>query len=270
MGLPILFIVPFLGTLMGSASVFVFRSGIGEKTGKAITGFAAGVMIAASVWSLLLPAIDSSSYITAALGFLSGIVLLLALDLLVPHLHATSDKAEGKPSRLSRSALPHLHATSDKAEGKPSRLSRSALLMLSVTLHNIPEGMAVGAAAAATGSISYASALALSLGIALQNFPEGLVVSMPLYKEGKSRGRAFLEGTISGAVEPIGGILAFIFVSFFSSMLPFLLSLAAGAMFYVVVEELIPEASEGEHSNIGTIGAALGFAAMMVLDGIFG
>lgn len=248
MGLPILFIVPFLGTLMGSASVFVFRSGIGEKTGKAITGFAAGVMIAASVWSLLLPAIDSSSYIIAALGFLSGIVLLLALDLLVPHLHATSDKAEGKPSRLSRSAL----------------------LMLSVTLHNIPEGMAVGAAAAATGSISYASALALSLGIALQNFPEGLVVSMPLYKEGKSRGRAFLEGTISGAVEPIGGILAFIFVSFFSSMLPFLLSLAAGAMFYVVVEELIPEASEGEHSNIGTIGAALGFAAMMVLDGIFG
>ena len=248
MGLPILFIVPFLGTLMGSASVFVFRSGIGEKTGKAITGFAAGVMIAASVWSLLLPAIDSSSYITAALGFLSGIVLLLALDLFVPHLHATSDKAEGKPSRLSRSAL----------------------LMLSVTLHNIPEGMAVGAAAAATGSISYASALALSLGIALQNFPEGLVVSMPLYKEGKSRGRAFLEGTISGAVEPIGGILAFIFVSFFSSMLPFLLSLAAGAMFYVVVEELIPEASEGEHSNIGTIGAALGFAAMMVLDGIFG
>ena len=248
MGLPILFIVPFLGTLMGSASVFVFRSGIGEKTGKAITGFAAGVMIAASVWSLLLPAIDSSSYITAAPGFLSGIVLLLALDLLVPHLHATSDKAEGKPSRLSRSAL----------------------LMLSVTLHNIPEGMAVGAAAAATGSISYASALALSLGIALQNFPEGLVVSMPLYKEGKSRGRAFLEGTISGAVEPIGGILAFIFVSFFSSMLPFLLSLAAGAMFYVVVEELIPEASEGEHSNIGTIGAALGFAAMMILDGIFG
>lgn len=248
MGLPILFIVPFLGTLMGSASVFVFRSGIGEKTGKAITGFAAGVMIAASVWSLLLPAIDSSSYITAALGFLSGIVLLLALDLLVPHLHATSDKAEGKPSRLSRSAL----------------------LMLSVTLHNIPEGMAVGAAAAATGSISYASALALSLGIALQNFPEGLVVSMPLYKEGKSRKRAFIEGTISGAVEPIGGILAFIFVSFFSSFLPFLLSLAAGAMFYVVVEELIPEASEGEHSNIGTIGAALGFAAMMVLDGIFG
>ena len=260
MGLPILFIVPFLGTLMGSASVFVFRSGIGEKTGKAITGFAAGVMIAASVWSLLLPAIDSSSYITAALGFLSGIVLLLALDLLVPHLHATSDKAEGKPSRLSRSAL----------------------LMLSVTLHNIPEGMAVGAAAAATGSISYASALALSLGIALQNFPEGLVVSMPLYKEGKSRKRAFIEGTgksrkrafiegtISGAVEPIGGILAFIFVSFFSSFLPFLLSLAAGAMFYVVVEELIPEASEGEHSNIGTIGAALGFAAMMILDGIFG
>ena len=248
MGLPILFIVPFLGTLLGSASVFIFRGGIGERTGKAVTGFAAGVMIAASVWSLLLPAIDSSSYTIAAAGFLAGIVLLFALDMIIPHLHATSEKAEGKPSGLSRSAL----------------------LMLSVTLHNIPEGMAVGAAAAATGSISYASALALSLGIALQNFPEGLVVSMPLYKEGKSRKRAFIEGTISGAVEPIGGILAFIFVSFFSSFLPFLLSLAAGAMFYVVVEELIPEASEGEHSNIGTIGAALGFAAMMVLDGIFG
>ena len=249
MALAVLFIVPFLGTLSGAASVFAFRNGIGLRAGKAVTGFAAGVMIAASVWSLLLPAIEASSYITAAIGFLSGILILLALDTLIPHLHATSEIAEGKPSKLSRSTL----------------------LMLSVTLHNIPEGMAVGAAAAAASeSIPYASALALSLGIALQNFPEGLVVSMPLYKEGKSRKRAFAEGTISGAVEPIGAVLAFIFVSFFSSFLPFLLSLAAGAMFYVVVEELIPEASEGEHSNIGTIGAALGFAAMMILDGLFG
>ena len=162
----------------------------------------------------------------------------------------------------------------EAAEGRESGLSRSALLMLSVTIHNIPEGMAVGAAAAAAfaaeGGIPYASALALSLGIALQNFPEGLIVSMPLYKEGKSRGRAFLEGTISGAVEPIGAVLAFVFVSALSGLLPLLLSFAAGAMFYVVVEELIPEASEGEHSNIGTIGAAIGFALMMILDGIFG
>ena len=252
MSLMILFIAPFIGTLLGSASVCAFRSGIGEKTGKAVSGFAGGVMIAASVWSLLLPAIEQSSYYTAALAFLSGIAFLLILDTIVPHLHALSDKAEGKSSGLSRSAL----------------------LMLAVTLHNIPEGMAVGAAAAAAaagdGAISYASALALSLGIALQNFPEGLVVSMPLYKEGRSRLRAFIEGALSGAVEPAGAVAAFIFVSSLSSLLPFLLAFAAGAMFYVVVEELIPEASEGEHSNIGTIGAAVGFAAMMLLDGIFG
>lgn len=252
MGLALLFIVPFLGTFLGSAAVYFFRDGIGVKTGKIVTGFAAGVMIAASVWSLLLPAIEESSYYVAALGFLSGIVFLLILDTLVPHIHATADKAEGKKSGLSKSAL----------------------LMLAVTLHNIPEGMAVGAAAAASmstdGGISYTSALALSLGIALQNFPEGLIVSMPLYKEGKRRSRAFLEGAASGIVEPIGALVAFLFVSLLSSMLPFLLAFAAGAMFYVVVEELIPEASEGEHSNMGTIGAALGFAIMMLLDGLFG
>lgn len=252
MSLAILFLCPFVGTLLGSAAVYFFHDGIGEKTGKAVTGFAGGVMIAASVWSLLLPAIEQSSYYIAALGFILGVAFLLLLDTIVPHIHATAEKAEGRASGLSRSSL----------------------LMLAVTLHNIPEGMAVGAAAAAAiasdGAISYASALALSLGIALQNFPEGLVVSMPLYKAGKNKGRAFLEGTLSGIVEPIGALVAFIFVSFLSSLLPVLLSFAAGAMFYVVVEELIPEASEGEHSNIGTIGAAIGFALMMLLDGIFG
>ena len=252
MSLAVLFIVPFIGTLLGSAAVCAFHQGIGEKTGKAISGFAGGVMIAAAVWSLLLPAIDESSYFTAAAGFLAGIAFLLVLDLIVPHIHATAEKAEGRSSGLSRSSL----------------------LMLAVTLHNIPEGMAVGAAAAAAiaadGGISYASALALSVGIAIQNFPEGLIVSLPLYRTGKRKSRAFLEGTLSGAVEPAGALLAFIFVSMLSSLLPFLLSFAAGAMFYVVVEELIPEASEGEHSNIGTVGAAIGFALMMVLDGVFG
>ena len=252
MSLTVLFLVPFIGTLLGSAAVYFFHKGIGIRTGKVITGFAGGVMIAASVWSLLLPAIDESSYYTAAAGFLLGIAFLLLLDTVVPHIHATAEKAEGKASGLSRSSL----------------------LMLAVTLHNIPEGMAVGAAAAASiaadGGIPYTSALALSLGIALQNFPEGLIVSMPLYRAGRNKGRAFLEGTLSGIVEPIGAVIAFIFVSMLQSLLPLLLSFAAGAMFYVVVEELIPEASEGDHSNIGTIGAAVGFALMMVLDGIFG
>ncbi len=251
MGLLLLFFVPFLGTLLGSVSVFVLQSGLGIKTSKVITGFAGGVMIAACIWSLLLPAIEVSSYYLSATGFLCGIALLLLLDTIVPHIHATAEKAEGKDSRLSKSAL----------------------LMLAVTLHNIPEGMAVGAAAAAAaahGGIAYTSALALSLGIAIQNFPEGLIVSMPLYKEEKKKAKAFALGTLSGIVEPIGALAAYVFVSSLSSLLPFLLSFAAGAMFYVVVEELIPEASEGEHSNIGTIGAAIGFVLMMVLDGVLG
>ena len=239
--------VPFIGTFLGALSVFFLPDGLGRRTGKAISGFAAGVMIAASVWSLLIPSIESSSYIQAAVGFLSGVLLLLLLD----------------------SVVPHIHATADKAEGHSSRLPKSALLMLAVTLHNIPEGMAVGAAAAAEGWISGPSALALSVGIALQNLPEGLIVALPLRKAGKSRIRAFLEGVVSGIVEPIGALIAFAAVSAISSIVPFFLAFAAGAMFYVVVEELIPEASEGEHSNAGTIGAALGFAFMMVLDGIF-
>ena len=252
MELALLFFIPFLGTVLGSAGVYLFRNGLGARMEKLILGFASGVMIAASVWSLLLPAIDASSYYMAAFGFLLGIAFLLLLDQLTPHLHAKAMDPEGHPSSLSRSTL----------------------LMLSVTLHNIPEGMAVGAGAAAMaasgGDLTYASAFALSIGIALQNFPEGMVVSFPLYKEGGSRGKAFLNGVISGVVEPAGAIIAFLFVGYLTSLLPVFLSFAAGAMFYVVVEELIPEASEGEHSNIGTVGAALGFAVMMLLDGIFG
>lgn len=251
MQIALLFIIPFIGTALGASGVLFLKNGLGKRTEKAVLGFASGVMIAASVWSLLLPAIESSSYYTAALGFLLGIAFLLFIDYLTPHLHALASDPEGRPSSLSRSAL----------------------LMLSVTIHNIPEGMAVGAGAAVTaasgGTMTYASALALSIGIALQNFPEGMVVSFPLYREGKSRGSAFIQGVISGAVEPAGAVLAFIFVGFAGAILPLFLSFAAGAMFYVVVEELIPEASEGEHSNLGTIGAALGFAAMMLLDGVF-
>lgn len=248
----LLFLVPFLGTALGSGAVFFFPSGFGKTTEKVIIGFASGVMIAASVWSLLLPAIESSSVYTAALGFILGIGFLLLLDAIIPHLHPNSDEPEGPKSKASKSIL----------------------LVLSVTLHNIPEGMAVGASAAAAlasgASIPVASALALSLGIALQNLPEGMVVAMPLLNHGGGKWKAFGLGALSGIVEPIGAILAFAFVSRITSLLPFLLSFAAGAMFYVVVEELIPEMSEGEHSNIGTVGAALGFAAMMILDGVFG
>ena len=250
MQLALLFIIPFLGTVLGSAAIYLFPGGLGKRSEKLIVGFAAGVMMAASVWSLLLPAIDDSSYYTAAAGFAAGIAFLLIIDSVMPHLHIGSDKSEGR---------------------KGTGLGKSALLMLAVTIHNIPEGMAVGAGASQliSDSSSFASALALSLGIALQNFPEGMVVSFPLYREGKSRGAAFIQGVISGAVEPAGAVLAFIFVGFAGAILPLFLSFAAGAMFYVVVEELIPEASEGEHSNLGTIGAALGFAAMMLLDGVF-
>lgn len=248
----VLFFVPFLGTMLGSAAVFFLPNGLGAKTEKVVLGFASGVMIAASVWSLLLPAIESSSYYTAAIGFLLGIAFLLLLDFIVPHLHPNSDTPEGPKSKVSKSIL----------------------LILSVTLHNIPEGMAVGASAAvslATGSsIPMASALALSIGIALQNLPEGMVVAMPLLDNGKNKWKAFGFGTLSGIVEPIGSFIAFMFVAKVTSLLPVLLSFAAGAMFYVVVEELIPEMSEGDHSNIGTVGAALGFAIMMMLDGIFG
>ena len=247
-----LFFVPFLGTTLGSAAVFFLPGGMGNKTEKAVLGFASGVMIAASVWSLLLPAIEASSYFNAAFGFMAGILFLLLLDFVVPHLHPAATEPEGPATKASKSLL----------------------LFLSVTLHNIPEGMAVGAGAAvafSSGNMApVASSLALSLGIALQNLPEGMVVALPLAEGGKNKWKAFALGSASGIVEPLGAIAAFLFVSGISSLLPFFLSFAAGAMFYVVVEELIPEMSEGEHSNIGTIGSALGFVAMMVLDGIFG
>ena len=252
MQLAVLFLIPFLGTSLGSAGVLVLKHGLSLKVEKVVTGFASGVMLAALVWSLMLPAIEAASYFHAAFGFLLGIAFLLALDRLVPHLHATEENPEGRMT---------------------GNLKKSSLLLLSVTIHNIPEGMAVGAGAAALartgGSMSYASALALSLGIALQNFPEGMIVSFPLYKAGKSKLRAFWEGVLSGAVEPAGSVIAFIFATHIGSVLPVFLSFAAGAMFYVVVEELIPEASEGEHSDLGTLGAAAGFVAMMLLDGIF-
>lgn len=249
--LAILFFVPFLGTALGSAAVFFFPNGLGSRTEKVILGFASGVMVAASVWSLLLPAIESSSYYTAAIGFLLGVAFLLLLDFITPHLHPNANEPEGPKTKASKSLL----------------------LILSVTLHNIPEGMAVGASAAAAmavgAGVPFASALALSLGIALQNLPEGMVVAMPLLGDGKRKFRAFGLGALSGIVEPIGSIVAFIFVARITALLPILLSFAAGAMFYVVVEELVPEMSEGEHSNLGSMGAAIGFACMMLLDGIF-
>ena len=221
---------------------------------KALLGFAAGVMIAASVWSLLIPAIEMEessggiAWLPAVVGFLLGIGFLLLLDTVIPHLHLNSDCPEGKPCGLGKSFM----------------------LVLAVTLHNIPEGMAVGVVLAGmiegSTAVTAASALALALGIAIQNFPEGAVVSAPLVSSGLSRRRAFLYGAASGVVEPIGAIATILLTAFVTPILPYILSFAAGAMIYVVVEELIPESQSGTHSNIGTIGAALGFALMMLLD----
>ena len=247
-------LIPFAGTTIGAALVFLMRGGIRPQIHKFLLGFASGVMIAASVWSLIMPAIDMAEeqgitpWLPAAIGFLLGIIFLLALDCLIPHLHMGSDKPEGPRSKLGRSTM----------------------LVLAVTLHNLPEGMAVGVVFAGmlSGStgISLASAFALSVGIALQNLPEGAVISMPLRSEGMGKGRSFLMGTLSGVVEPIGAAITIALSGLITPILPYILSFAAGAMIYVVVEELIPESQAGEHSNIGTIGAALGFVLMMVLD----
>lgn len=247
-------LIPFLGTSLGAACVFFLKKTLSDAVQRALTGFAAGVMVAASVWSLLIPAIAQSaalgrwSFLPAALGFWAGILFLLALDHIIPHLHAKSGQAEGPKSRLQRTTM----------------------MVLAVTLHNIPEGMAVGVVYAGyvTGSASITAmgALALSLGIAIQNFPEGAIISMPLKAEGMSRGRAFWAGTLSGAVEPVGALFTIWAAGLVVPALPYLLSFAAGAMIYVVVEELIPEMSQGEHSNVGTICFALGFSVMMVLD----
>ena len=247
-------LIPFLGTSLGAASVFFLKKSLGDYIQRALTGFAAGVMVAASIWSLLIPAMDQSEalgklvFFPAVVGFWMGILFLLLLDHIIPHLHRNSQQAEG----------PH------------SQLQRTTMMVLAVTLHNIPEGMAVGVVYAGylsgTAQITAAGALALSLGIAIQNFPEGAIISMPLRAEGMSKGRAFWGGVLSGVVEPIGAVLTILAASVIVPALPYLLSFAAGAMLYVVVEELIPEMSQGEHSDIGTVLFAVGFSLMMVLD----
>ena len=247
-------LIPFLGTAAGAACVFFMKSSLGDLVQRSLAGFAAGVMVAASIWSLLIPSIEQSaalgklSFFPAFTGFWLGVMFLLALDHLIPHLHIGSEQAEGPKSNLSRTAM----------------------MVLAVTLHNIPEGMAVGVMYAGflsgSSQITAASALVLSLGIAIQNFPEGAIISMPLRAEGEKNGRAFLGGVLSGVVEPIGAVLTILAAQFIIPALPYLLSFAAGAMLYVVVEELIPEMSQGRHSNIGTVFFAAGFSLMMVLD----
>lgn len=247
-------LIPFLGTTLGAMCVFFMRKKLGDLVQRALAGFAAGVMVAASIWSLLIPAIEQSkemgsfSFLPAFIGFWIGILFLFALDHLIPHLHVGSNQAEGHKSKLGRTTM----------------------MVLAVTLHNIPEGVAVGVMyagfLAGSTQITAASALALSIGIAIQNFPEGAIISMPLRAEGENKGKAFLGGVLSGIVEPIGAILTILLSQLIIPALPYLLSFAAGAMLYVVVEELIPEMSQGKHSNIGTIFFALGFSIMMVLD----
>ncbi|MBR3314300.1 MAG: ZIP family metal transporter [Atopobiaceae bacterium] len=246
-------LLPFVGTSLGAAMVFVLKGQLSGKVQKVLTGFAAGVMVAASVWSLLQPALESSehmgqlSFVPAAVGFLAGIGFLLLLDEVTPHTHMDLQD-----------------------EGPKTGLARTTKLILAVTLHNIPEGMAVGVVYAGwlTGgqTVSSAAALALALGIAIQNFPEGAIVSMPLRAEGMGKGKTFLYGVLSGAVEPIASVLTILAAQLVVPVLPYLLAFAAGAMVYVVVEELIPEMSEGVHSNLGTVAFALGFVLMMVLD----
>lgn len=247
-------LIPFLGTSLGSAAVFFMKEQLSDKVQRILTGFAAGVMVAASIWSLIQPAIEDAArlgkwaFAPAVIGFWIGTLFLLLLDHIIPHLHRNATEAEG----------PH------------SRLQRTTMMVLAVTLHNIPEGMAVGVVYAGylTGDthITATGAMALSLGIAIQNFPEGAIISMPLHAEGKSRWRSFVDGVLSGIVEPIGAILTILLASIVVPALPYLLSFAAGAMMYVVVEELIPEMSAGKHSNMGTIAFAFGFTLMMALD----
>lgn len=247
-------IIPFLGTSAGAACVFFMKKNMSEQLSRILTGFAAGVMVAASVWSLLIPAMEQSdgmgrlAFIPAVTGFWGGILFLLLLDHVIPHLHQHSNSVEGPKSRLQRTTM----------------------MVLAVTLHNIPEGMAVGVVyagyLAGNRNISAMAALALSLGIAIQNFPEGAIISMPLRAEGMQKGKAFWGGVLSGIVEPIGAVLTILAAGIAIPALPYLLSFAAGAMLYVVVEELIPEMSQGKHSNIGTVFFAVGFSVMMMLD----
>ena len=250
--------IPFLGTSLGAACVFFVKKDLKPLVQKGFLGFASGVMVAASVWSLLIPAMEMSqrmkkfAFVPAAAGFLLGIGFLLFMD----------------------RAVPHLHMGREKAEGPKVQLKKTTMLVLAVTLHNIPEGLSAGAVFAGVlsgnESVTMAGAIALCVGIAIQNFPEGAVISLPLRGEGAGRGKAFLYGVLSGIVEPLAGGLTLIFARYVNPALPYLLSFAAGAMIYVVVEELIPEASEGEHSNVGTVAFAVGFVVMMTLDVVFG
>ncbi|MCR5432120.1 MAG: ZIP family metal transporter [Lachnospiraceae bacterium] len=247
-------IIPFLGTSLGAACVLFMKNKLRKPVERALNGFAAGVMVAASIWSLIVPAIEQSedkggwAFLPAFIGFWIGVLFLLVLD----------------------SVIPHLHLNAEKAEGRQSKLKRTTMMVLAVTLHNIPEGMAVGVVLAGlvSGSemITLGGAFALSIGIAIQNFPEGAIISMPLHAEGTTKKKAFFFGVLSGAVEPIGALLTIFAASAFVPAMPYLLSFAAGAMMYVVVEELIPEMSEGEHSNVGVIMFSVGFTLMMALD----
>lgn len=247
-------LIPFLGTSLGAACVFFMRKTLSDAVQRALTGFAAGVMVAASVWSLIIPAIEQSeswgsfAFLPAFIGFWIGVLFLFLLDHIIPHLHAKSEQAEGPKSKLRRTTM----------------------MVLAVTLHNIPEGMAVGVIYAGyvsgNAQITAASALALSLGIAIQNFPEGAIISLPLHAEGEKKSKAFLGGVLSGVVEPIGATVTLLMAQLIVPALPYLLSFAAGAMLYVVTEELIPEMSQGEHSNLGTLFFAVGFSVMMALD----
>ena len=246
-------LIPFLGTALGSAFVFFMKKDMPALLQKVLLGFASGVMVAASVWSLIIPSIEmgegTSAIIPPTVGLLAGFAFLLLIDYITPHIHASGE-----------------------AEGPESHLSRTAKLALAVTIHNFPEGMAVGVAIAGalTADFNMAGALALSLGIAIQNAPEGAIISMPLRAAGNSRWKSFAIGALSGVVEPLGGALVLMLATSILVIMPYMLAFAAGAMLYVVVEELVPEYSQGKHSNIGTIGFALGFALMMVLDVVLG
>jgi len=246
-------IIPFLGTALGSAFVFLMKRDMPQMVQKVLLGFASGVMVAASVWSLIIPALEmgegSKAVVMPVIGLLAGFAFLLLIDYITPHIHPTGG-----------------------AEGPRSKISRTAKLALAVTIHNFPEGMAVGVAIAGalTADFNMAGALALSLGIAIQNVPEGAIISMPLRAEGNSRMKAFGIGALSGVVEPVGGALVLLLATSILGIMPFMLTFAAGAMLYVVVEELVPEYSQGQHSNIGTIGFAIGFALMMVFDVVLG
>ncbi|MCR4594222.1 MAG: ZIP family metal transporter [Clostridiales bacterium] len=251
-------LIPFMGTVLGSACVFFMKKELGRNLQRALIGFAGGVMTAASIWSLLIPSMHLSedkgrlAFLPAFIGFWLGILFLLLLDRIVPHLHMYADKAEGPKSRAAKTTM----------------------MVFAVTLHNIPEGMAVGVVysglLAGSADITAGGALALALGIAIQNFPEGAIISMPLHAEGKTKLKSFSLGAVSGAVEPVGAFLTILFAGLFVPAMPYLLAFAAGAMIYVVVEELIPEMSAGEHSNIGVVMFAFGFTVMMALDTALG